>query len=103
MNPSISFGRPYVIPGATSGGSRMVIRADDIEGKVKKLIADNLSVDEDKITPSASFIEDLGADSLDSVELLMALEEEFGVEIPEEEATKLTTVQAVIDFAKSKA
>jgi acyl carrier protein len=104
MNPSVSWERlSHIAPGATRG-TRHIVRADgDIEAKVKKMIADNLSVDEDKLKPEASFIEDLGADSLDSVELLMAMEEEFGVEIPEEEAQKMTTVQAVIDFAKSKA
>jgi acyl carrier protein len=104
MIPSVMQSRmSHISPGALRG-SGIFVRADgDIEAKVKKMIADNLSVDEDKLTPGASFIEDLGADSLDSVELLMAMEEEFGVEIPEEEAQKLTTVQAVIDFAKSKA
>merc|ERR1719446_113264 len=104
LNPSMSFGRLSHIfsPGATNRGSGIIVRSE-IEAKVKKMIAENLSVDEDKITPGASFIEDLGADSLDTVELLMAMEEEFGCEIPEEEAQKLTTVKAVIDFAKSKA
>jgi len=104
MIPRTSFGRlSHISPGALRG-SGIFVRADgDLEAKVKKMISENLSIDEDKLTPGASFIEDLGADSLDSVELLMAMEEEFGIEIPEEEAQKLTTVQAVIDFAKSKA
>jgi len=104
MIPRTSFGRlSHISPGALRG-SGISVRADaDLEAKVKKMISENLSIDEDKLTPGASFIEDLGADSLDSVELLMAMEEEFGIEIPEEEAQKLTTVQAVIDFAKSKA
>jgi acyl carrier protein len=95
-------GRLPQIPRAYSG-PRLTVRADDVEAKVKKMIAENLSVDEAKLTSEASFIGDLGADSLDAVELLMALEEEFGVEIPEEEAQKLTTVQAVIDYAKANA
>merc|ERR1719428_644659 len=98
---NLRLGRVSQIPHAF-GASPITVRADDIEAKCKKMIADNLSVDEAKVTNEASFIGDLGADSLDAVELLMALEEEFGVEIPEEEATKLTTVQAVIDYAKAK-
>lgn len=103
INPGMSFGRvSQFAPRAANGGSRIVSRFDgDVEEKVKKMIAENLSVDEDKIKPETSFV-DLGADSLDTVELLMAMEEEFGVEIPEEEAQKLTTVQAVIDYAKAK-
>jgi acyl carrier protein len=83
-------------------GSPITVRSD-VEEKVKKMVAENLSVDLAKVTNEASFIGDLGADSLDAVELLMALEEEFGVEIPEEEAQKLTSVQAVIDYAKANA
>ena len=60
--------------------------------KVKEVIMDKLGADEDKITTKASFVDDLGADSLDTVELIMQLEEEFGMEIPDEEAEKLTTV-----------
>ncbi len=70
----------------------------DVLEKVKKIIVDHLGVEEDKIVPSASFIEDLGADSLDQVELVMAFEEEFGLEIPDEAAEKLTTVGKVIDY-----
>ena len=69
-----------------------------LEEKVKKIIAEQLSVSEDQITPTASFVEDLGADSLDTVELVMALEEEFECEIPDEEAEKITTVQQAIDY-----
>ena len=72
-----------------------------LEEKVKKIIAEQLSVSEDQITPEASFVEDLGADSLDTVELVMALEEEFETEIPDEEAEKITTVQQAIDYIKS--
>ena len=69
-----------------------------LEEKVKKIIAEQLSVSEDQITPQASFVEDLGADSLDTVELVMALEEEFGQEIPDEEAEKLQSVSDVIKY-----
>jgi acyl carrier protein len=70
--------------------------------KVKDIIVEQLGVNADQVTPAASFIEDLGADSLDTVELVMAFEEEFGAEIPEEDAEKLTSVGAVIDYLKSK-
>jgi len=67
--------------------------------RVKKIIIEQLSVeDPEKVIPDASFIDDLGADSLDTVELVMALEEEFEIEIPDEEAEKITTVQAVVDY-----
>lgn len=73
-----------------------------IEEKVKQIIAEQLSVDEGQVKPEASFINDLGADSLDTVELIMALEEQFGIEISDEEAEKIQTVQAAIDFIKQK-
>ncbi|MBQ9788298.1 MAG: acyl carrier protein [Lentisphaeria bacterium] len=66
--------------------------------KVKKIVVEQLGVSEDQVTPEAKFIEDLGADSLDQVELVMALEEEFGAEIPDEAAEKLTTVGDAIAF-----
>ncbi|MGL4376860.1 MAG: acyl carrier protein [Microcoleaceae cyanobacterium] len=66
--------------------------------KVKKIVAEQLEVDPDKVIPSATFAEDLGADSLDTVELVMALEEEFEIEIPDEAAEKIDTVQAAVDF-----
>jgi acyl carrier protein len=69
-----------------------------IEDRIKKIVVDQLGVKPDQITPEAKFIEDLGADSLDTVELVMALEEEFGNEIPDEEAEKLTTVGDVIRY-----
>ena len=68
--------------------------------RVKKIIVSQLNVSEEQVTPEASFIDDLGADSLDQVELVMALEEEFGTEIPEEEAEKLQTVGSVISYEK---
>ncbi len=74
-----------------------------LEEKVKEIIVDQLGVDADEVTPEASFIEDLGADSLDTVELVMALEEEFNMEIPDEEAEKIKTVGDAIDYIKSHA
>ena len=71
-----------------------------LEEKVKKIIVDQLGVDAAEVTPEASFIEDLGADSLDTVELVMALEEEFGIEIPDEEAEKIATVKDAIEYIK---
>lgn len=75
--------------------------ADDIKNKVIKIIVEQLGVDEKEITPEASFVNDLGADSLDIVELIMALEEEFDIEISDEEAEKIATVQEVVDYIKS--
>jgi acyl carrier protein len=73
----------------------------DIETRVKAIVVEQLGVSEDEVTNTASFIDDLGADSLDTVELVMALEEEFGAEIPDEDAEKITTVQAAIDYIKA--
>lgn len=70
----------------------------NIEDRVVKMVAEQLGVKEDEIKPSSSFVDDLGADSLDTVELIMALEEEFDTEIPDEEAEKITTVQQAIDY-----
>ena len=72
--------------------------AQSAEDRLKKIIADQLSVSEEEITPEASFIEDLNADSLDLVELIMSLEEEFGVKISDEDAEKIQTVQDAIDY-----
>ena len=71
-----------------------------VEEKVKEIIIDQLGVDEKQVNPEASFIDDLGADSLDTVELVMALEEEFDVEIPDEDAEKIGTVQNAIEYIK---
>jgi acyl carrier protein len=73
----------------------------DIEARVKSVVVEQLGVEESEVTNAASFVDDLGADSLDTVELVMALEEEFGTEIPDEEAEKITTVQLAIDYINS--
>ena len=70
----------------------------DIQQRVRKIVSEQLGTDDDKIKNESSFIDDLGADSLDTVELVMALEEEFDTEIPDEEAEKITTVQQAIDY-----
>ncbi len=74
----------------------------DVLAKVQAVVSDKLDVDASKVTPEASFANDLGADSLDVVELVMALEEEFTVEIPDEEAEKLQTVQDVVNYINTK-
>lgn len=73
----------------------------DISKKVKEIIVDKLNVSEDEITDSAKFIEDLGADSLDTVELIMKFEEEFGIDIPDEEAEKLRTVGEAVTYLQA--
>ena len=75
--------------------------ASSVEDKVKQIIVEQLGVDESEVTPTASFIDDLGADSLDTVELVMALEEGFGMEIPDEDAEKITTVKDAISYFES--
>lgn len=72
-----------------------------IEDKVKKIIAEKLSVDLDEVVPEATFTDDLGADSLDLVELIMSMEEEFDIDISDDDAEKLTTVQSAIDYIHS--
>lgn len=76
-------------------------KMSSIEERVKKIVAEQLGVKEEDIQNSASFVEDLGADSLDTVELVMALEEEFETEIPDEDAENITTVQHAIDYVES--
>ena len=73
-----------------------------VADKVKKIVVEQLGVSEDQVTPEAKFIEDLGADSLDQVELVMALEDDFGSDIPDEDAEKLTTVGDAIKYVESK-
>ncbi|HEY9660397.1 MAG TPA: acyl carrier protein [Allocoleopsis sp.] len=75
---------------------------EDIFEKVKKIVVEQLSVDANEVTPEASFANDLGADSLDTVELVMALEEEFDIEIPDEAAEGIATVQAAVDYIQGK-
>ena len=75
--------------------------AADVEKKVKEIISEQLGVAETEVTPEAAFIEDLGADSLDIVELVMAFEEEYGLEIPDEDAEKIRTVNDVIGYIES--
>jgi acyl carrier protein len=72
-----------------------------VEERVKKIVVEQLGVKEDEVTNEASFVDDLGADSLDTVELVMALEEEFKTEIPDEEAEKITSVQLAIDYVNA--
>ncbi|MCY4016299.1 MAG: acyl carrier protein [Gammaproteobacteria bacterium] len=72
-----------------------------IDDRVKEIVCDQLGVKADEVKPSSSFVEDLGADSLDTVELVMALEEEFETEIPDEEAEKITTVQSACDYIRN--
>ncbi len=78
-----------------------MLSKDDIASKVKEITSEQLGVDESQITPEAKFVDDLGADSLDTVELVMALEEEFDLEISDEEAEKLTTVNRVVSYIEN--
>ncbi len=74
---------------------------NDVAERVKKIIVEHLGVEEGKVVENASFIDDLGADSLDTVELVMAFEEEFGIEIPDEAAEKILTVKDAVDYIKN--
>jgi acyl carrier protein len=92
------------MPPLTAGNSKSLedeIPMSSVEERVKKIVVEQLGVNESQVAPSASFVDDLGADSLDTVELVMALEEEFDCEIPDEEAEKITTVQQAIDYINS--
>jgi acyl carrier protein len=86
-----------VLAAVATGGNR---RMSDIEDRVRKIVVEQLGVKEEEVTAESSFVDDLGADSLDTVELVMALEEEFETEIPDEDAEKITTVQQAIDYIK---
>jgi len=76
---------------------------EPVADRVKKIIVDQLGVEEELVTAEASFVDDLGADSLDTVELVMALEEEFGIEIPDEDAEKITRVREAVDYIEKHA
>ena len=76
--------------------------SEDVSSKVKKIVADHLGIDEAKVTEESSFIDDLGADSLDTVELVMAFEEKFGIEIPDDAAETIQTVKNAIEYIESK-
>ncbi len=99
MGGSIGKVRPFKICATIIKGYAM----SDITERVKKIVVEHLGVDDNKVTESASFIDDLGADSLDTVELVMAFEEEFSVEIPDDAAEKIQTVGDAIDFIKQNA
>ena len=81
----------------------MADAAGDVASRVKQLVVENLGVDSAKVVESASFVDDLGADSLDTVQLVMALEDEFGIEIPDAAAEKITTVKAAIEYVEQNA
>ena len=76
--------------------------SNDVKAKIVKIVADHLGIEEEKVTEEASFIDDLGADSLDTVELVMAFEEKFGIEIPDDAAETIQTVQNAIDYIENK-
>ena len=78
------------------------MKMDEVQSKLKEIVMDRLNAEEDQIKPEASFVEDLGADSLDIVELIMGIEEEFDIEIPDEDAEKLTTVGEAMEYVKTK-
>ena len=78
------------------------MKMEEVQSKLKEIVMDRLNAEEDQIKPEASFVEDLGADSLDIVELNMGIEEEFDIEIPDEDAEKLTTVGEAMEYVKTK-
>ena len=78
------------------------MKMEEVQSKLKEIVMDRLNAEEDQIKPEASFVEDLGADSRDSVELIMGIEEEFDIEIPDEDAEKLTTVGEAMEYVKTK-
>ncbi len=78
------------------------MKMEEVQAKLKEIVIDRLNAEEDQIKPEASFVEDLGADSLDIVELIMGIEEEFDIEIPDEDAEKLTTVGEAMAYVKTK-
>lgn len=92
------FNGPKLTEGLYSASLYEVKKMSSIEERVRKIVVEQLGVNEDQVVTSASFVDDLGADSLDTVELVMALEEEFETEIPDEEAENITTVKLAIDY-----
>jgi len=90
-------------PTATSPPTSPLLMADNIQEKVRDIIVEQLGVNPEQVTPEAKFIEDLGADSLDTVELVMAFEEEFGIDVPDEEAEKLQSVGDVVRYVEENA
>lgn len=98
MSNGVGYTAPFRLMNSLEG---LQMSTTNIEAKVKSIIADQLGVGEDEIKPESSFIEDLGADSLDIVELVMAMEEEFEVEIPDEEAENIKTVGDAINYVGS--
>jgi acyl carrier protein len=94
----LSRGKSGFFDGTWQGSDTM----SEVADKVKKIVVEHLGVEESKVTPEASFIDDLGADSLDTVELVMAFEEAFGVEIPEDAAEKISTVKDAIDYIETQ-
>ena len=90
-------------PTATSPPTSPLHMADNIQEKVRDIIVEQLGVNPEQVTPEAKFIEDLGADSLDTVELVMAFEEEFGIDVPDEEAEKLQSVGDVVRYVEENA
>jgi acyl carrier protein len=78
------------------------MKLEEVQAKLKEIVMDRLNAEEEQIKPEASFVEDLGADSLDIVELIMGIEEEFDIEIPDEDAEKLTTVGEAMNYVKAK-
>ena len=78
------------------------MKLEEVQAKLKEIVIERLNAEEDQIKPEASFVEDLGADSLDIVELIMGIEEEFDIEIPDEDAEKLTTVEEAMTYVKTK-
>jgi acyl carrier protein len=101
---SMSLSVPQVVGGVTLVASRRKTRGGfmSVEQKVKQIIVEQLGVDEAQVDPTASFVDDLGADSLDIVELVMAFEEAFDLDIPDEDAEKIATVKNAVDYIESK-
>jgi acyl carrier protein len=108
LGTTVPYNSRFAGPGSLGGPARQEFHLEEeqdmssIEEQVKNIVAEQLGVKEEEVTAEASFVDDLGADSLDTVELVMALEEAFECEIPDEEAEKITTVQQAIDYVKER-